>query len=90
MTTENIPAVPATLVKLVPPAFLTLHHRAAKRAGAEHKHLRHQLPGGQLDGSGQEFLVSDGIIPVTPQMKILVAVGAVDFRNGIDGLTGVS
>ena len=29
------------------------------------------------------------MIQVTPQMRILVAVEAVDFRKGIDGLAGV-
>jgi transposase len=29
------------------------------------------------------------MIQVTPQMRILVAVGAVDFRKGIDGLCGI-
>jgi|GEM_PF-6437859 len=29
------------------------------------------------------------MIQITPQMKILVAVEAVDFRKGIDGLVGV-
>jgi transposase len=30
--------------------------------------------------------VGVGVIQITPQMRILVAVEAVDFRNGIDGL----
>jgi transposase len=30
------------------------------------------------------------MIQITPQMRILVAVGAVDFRKGIDGLARVS
>jgi len=29
------------------------------------------------------------MISLTPQMRILVAVEAVDFRNGIDGLAGI-
>jgi transposase len=29
------------------------------------------------------------VIQLTPQMRVLVAVEAVDFRKGIDGLTGV-
>lgn len=29
------------------------------------------------------------MLSVTPQMRILVAVEAIDFRNGIDGLAGV-
>ena len=29
------------------------------------------------------------MIQITPHMRILVAVEAVDFRKGIDGLTGV-
>jgi transposase len=29
------------------------------------------------------------MIQITPQMRILVAVGAVDFRKGIDGLVGL-
>jgi transposase len=29
------------------------------------------------------------VIQITPQMRILVAVEAVDFRKGIDGLMGV-
>jgi transposase len=29
------------------------------------------------------------MIQITPQMRILVAVEAVDFRNGIDGLARV-
>jgi transposase len=29
------------------------------------------------------------MIQITPQMRIFVAIGAVDFRKGIDGLTGV-
>jgi len=29
------------------------------------------------------------VIQITPQMRILVAVEAVDFRKGIDGLAGV-
>ena len=29
------------------------------------------------------------MIALTPQMRILVAVEPVDFRNGIDGLGGV-
>ena len=29
------------------------------------------------------------MIQITPQMKILVAVDAVDFRKGIDGLCGI-
>ncbi len=30
------------------------------------------------------------MIQITPQMRILVAVGAVDFRKGIDGLCRIS
>jgi transposase len=33
--------------------------------------------------------VGVGVIQITPQMRILVAVEAVDFRNGIDGLARV-
>jgi len=33
--------------------------------------------------------VEIGMIQVTPQMGILAAVQAVDFRNGIDGLARV-
>jgi len=33
--------------------------------------------------------VEPGVIAVTPQMRILVAVGPVDFRRGIDGLARV-
>ena len=29
------------------------------------------------------------MLSLTPQMRILVAVDAVDFRNGIDGLAGI-
>ena len=29
------------------------------------------------------------MIQITPQMRILIAVEAVDFRKGIDGLAGV-
>ena len=29
------------------------------------------------------------MIQITPQMRILVAVEAVDFRKGIDGLVGI-
>ena len=29
------------------------------------------------------------MISLTPQMRILVAVEAIDFRNGIDGLAGI-
>jgi transposase len=29
------------------------------------------------------------MLSLTPQMRILVAVNAVDFRNGIDGLAGL-
>jgi transposase len=29
------------------------------------------------------------MLSLTPQMRILVAVEAIDFRNGIDGLAGV-
>lgn len=29
------------------------------------------------------------MIQITPQMRILVAIEAVDFRKGIDGLTGI-
>ncbi len=29
------------------------------------------------------------MIQITPQMRILLAVEAVDFRKGIDGLSGV-
>jgi len=29
------------------------------------------------------------MLSLTPQMRILVAVNAVDFRNGIDGLVGL-
>ena len=29
------------------------------------------------------------MLALTPQMRILVAVEAIDFRNGIDGLAGV-
>ena len=29
------------------------------------------------------------MLSLTPQMRILVAVKAIDFRNGIDGLAGV-
>ena len=29
------------------------------------------------------------MIQITPQMRILLAVEPVDFRNGIDGLAGV-
>lgn len=29
------------------------------------------------------------MLSLTPQMKILVAVEAIDFRNGIDGLAGM-
>jgi transposase len=29
------------------------------------------------------------VIQITPQMRILVAVEPVDFRNGIDGLSGI-
>ena len=31
-------------------------------------------------------LVGAGVIQITPQMRILVAVEAVDFRKGIDSL----
>jgi len=33
--------------------------------------------------------VGIGVIQITPQMRILVAVEPVDFRNGIDGLARV-
>jgi transposase len=33
--------------------------------------------------------VGAGVIQITPQMRILLAVEAVDFRNGIDGLARV-
>ncbi len=29
------------------------------------------------------------MLSLTPQMRILVAVDAIDFRNGIDGLAGI-
>ncbi len=29
------------------------------------------------------------MISLTPQMRVLVAVEAIDFRNGIDGLAGI-
>lgn len=29
------------------------------------------------------------MLALTPQMRILVAVEAIDFRNGIDGLAGI-
>ncbi len=29
------------------------------------------------------------MLSLTPQMRILVAIEAIDFRNGIDGLTGI-
>ena len=29
------------------------------------------------------------MLSLTPQMRVLVAVDAIDFRNGIDGLAGI-
>ena len=29
------------------------------------------------------------MLSLTPQMRILLAVEAIDFRNGIDGLAGI-
>jgi transposase len=37
---------------------------------------------------GEGFLGA-GMIQITPQMRILLAVQAVDFRKGIDGLAGI-
>ncbi len=45
--------------------------------------------GAGSDRSEQRLLVLGAMIQLTPQMRILVAVEAVDFRSGIDGLARI-
>jgi transposase len=40
-------------------------------------------------GISESLFGDDAVIQITPQMRILVAVEAVDFRKGIDGLVGL-
>jgi transposase len=40
-------------------------------------------------GTGESLLAEKTMIQITPQMKILLCVESVDFRKGIDGLSGI-
>ena len=42
-----------------------------------------------IDANSEGTVEHGSVIQVTPQMRILLAVEPVDFRKGIDGLSGV-
>src|SRR5204862_2289880 len=82
-------AASATFVELTPSTehVCDRDRGSARRHDSRAGHAEHVAGPGRSDAGN---LPRGEMIQITPQMRILVAVEAVDFRKGIDGLARVS
>ena len=81
-------AASATFVELTPSTehVCDRDRGSARRHDSRAGHAEHVAGPGRSDAGN---LPRGEMIQITPQMRILVAVEAVDFRKGIDGLAAV-
>ena len=80
---------PAAFVELVPPGLSPCTIELEKYAGGQDEDPSSEPSGVGLGGAGPPLLGHRIMIQLAIQTRILVAVEAVDFRKGIDGLARV-